>query len=245
MNYPNKFFEIVGLCFALLLSSSLFAQGDKPAVDGVNGKAEILGQSSEGDNGGYLLGSLSIPLGHSFGLQLDGAYGRVDGHKYEGLGAHVFYRDPDEYLVGALAYSVDHRGIDVDRYGVEFERYIDNWTYGGHVGVQKGDMPDDHFYGAFATYYPHDDLAIEIGIDGHDDNKNLNVGADWQFQSNWALTAQGSAGDDDESVLLGVRYYFGKDKSLKRRMREDDPDNPLIKPSGFIEPEETPVVHVF
>ncbi|MDD5237157.1 MAG: hypothetical protein PHU91_05805, partial [Candidatus Omnitrophica bacterium] len=64
------------------------------------------------------------------------------------------------------------------------------------------------------------------------------------------LFVRGSWGENDyHSVMAGVKYYFGKGKTLKQKHREDDPENMAL--SGLVlgsqggggftnSPEETP-----
>ena len=50
---------------------------------------------------------------------------------------------------------------------------------------------------------------------------------EWQPEaSNFTLFADATFGDNSHnSVFGGIRYYFGTQKTLVRRHREDDPEN--------------------
>ena len=80
-----------------------------PAVDGFNAKADVffganrdrtfLGRQNEGAGG--VSGSVSLPIGHSYGLQVDALLGGRDGDFAGGGAAHLFWRRPDQGLIGA------------------------------------------------------------------------------------------------------------------------------------------------
>lgn len=168
----------------------LFTQA-KPAVDGVNGKAEFFGGASQAyaSNGGSLpylasslpynssnstawygtaggAGTISIPVGHSFGIQLDGVSALYE-NAYTGGGAgHFFWRDPDKGLLGAYGsglYSALTGGRGVWQAAGEAEAYLHRFTIGGLVGVQ-GYTNNSHntFYNALQT--PNIALAYGSGF---------------------------------------------------------------------------------
>jgi hypothetical protein len=181
--------------------------GTKPAVDGVNGKLTVYGGAGQGNSiniagiaglspaqsstvwkgAGGAIGTISVPIGHSFGAQVDlgsGAFGnRPLGHAT----GHLFWRDPDKGLIGAYGSGLLY-GNNVGR-GVwtaagEFESYLGKFTGRAILGVQgassytAGLSPFEVYsYGgrsAFtqpdyftdivsATFYPIDDLALSVG----------------------------------------------------------------------------------
>lgn len=212
-----------------------------PAVDGVNAKLsfehDIDGSDSLGGTG-----SITIPLGRSFGLQLDGG---AANHKNELIGdasgyrgaAHLFWRDPSKGMLGLFG---DYIRIDLlDGFnfyagGVEGAVYFERWTLHGIVGLADGDLVDSSFFDrARLTYYPLDNLSIHIGhAYAHDEHRML-FGSEWGFVGQagaaTSLFLQGDLDEDgDTSMLAGFRLYLGQhDKSLIRRHREDDPPDAL------------------
>ncbi len=52
---------------------------DGPAVSGFNTKFSAEGGEYDDEGAGLAQGSLTTPLGHAFGFQLDGALGTIDG----------------------------------------------------------------------------------------------------------------------------------------------------------------------
>ncbi|MES9906482.1 MAG: hypothetical protein ABW168_27850 [Sedimenticola sp.] len=217
---------LTGAVLALGLAGTVQAEG--PAVDGFNGKLEVDGGTVGGDGAGFIAGSVTAPLGERFGLQLDGAVGEVDNNDANGLAAHLFYRDPERYMVGLTATTVRYRSQDVDRLGIEGELYRDQWTVGAALGEQSGDLGTDAYYGLDLKYYPNQDFALNASIDGYDNDQMLSLGAEWQAKPGWSVLVAGGTGDGDDYVMVGVRLYLGKNKTLMGRHRQDDPENPLL-----------------
>lgn len=176
-----------------------------PAVDGINAKFEAFGglaqRLSQDPNAPFFtrnqwrpavggLGSVAFPLGHRFGLQLDGMAASVAGGFAAGVGGHAFWRDPSRALLGVYAgatYLSRAGGIVVGRVGPEAEIYLGRVTLLGVAGVEFGSNKAATFgypwftpAGAFLTlnqnavktrffdsaaiaFYPIDDLKLSIG----------------------------------------------------------------------------------
>ncbi len=184
-----------------------FAQ-TKPAVDGVNGKIEVYGGAGQNNsvnissfpglaptadsktvwNGiGGAAGTITVPIGHSFGAQLDLGSGAFGNNPFGAAGGHLFWRDPDKGLVGAYGDGLllgGKVGNGVWTAAGEFEAYLGKFTGSAIIGVQgvnyttAGLNPFEVYaYGgrsAFtvpnyftdiieAKFYPIDDLAISVG----------------------------------------------------------------------------------
>lgn len=181
--------------------------GTKPAVDGVNGKLTVYGGAGQGNSiniagipglspaqsstvwkgAGGAIGTISVPLGHSFGAQLDLGSGAFGNRPLGDATGHLFWRDPEKGLIGAYGSGLLY-GNNVGR-GVwtaagEFEAYLGKFTGRAILGVQgtsyyrAGLNPfETYSYGgpsAFAspdyftdivsaTFYPIDDLALSVG----------------------------------------------------------------------------------
>lgn len=184
-----------------------------------------------------------MPIGHSFGLQVDGAFGRYDGAgdaSGYGVGAHLFWRNPDVALVGL--YGDYQRVSDFDattwRLGVEGELYLDRISLEGFVGGERVEVAtgdETYFSGeALAALYITDDFRIHAGAGHRFDELYGMIGAEAMLpfaSNNVALFTDGTFSDDATSVRAGVRVYFGEaGKSLKARHREDDPRIRLLDP---------------
>lgn len=181
--------------------------GTKPAVDGVNGKLEVYGgagqansvtigaiqglspvQSSNIWNGaGGAMGTISVPIGHSFGAQLDLGSGSFGNHPQGEGSGHLFWRDPEKGLIGVYGSGLflnSQVGHGAWTAAGEFESYLGRFTGRAIFGVQgassyAGNLSFYQFqaYGgpsAFnqanyfhdfveATFYPIDDLALSVG----------------------------------------------------------------------------------
>lgn len=252
-----------------------FAQ-KKPAVDGLNGKLDIFGGAGQSNalsinsiealspyatnssgkwNGiGGAVGTVTVPLGHNFGAQIDLGSGAF-GNRANGSGAgHLFWRDPDYGLVGVYGsgiYSTRGGGRTQWNAAAELERYIGPITGKALLGAQgfaynssynssaypglpwNPNQPDRFFDKVSLSYYPIDDLALTIGHIYTRNTNGIHGEVEYilpQFRGGEiapAVYVQGNYGwNNSSNIMAGLRIYFGNhDKSLIRRHREDDPAN--------------------
>lgn len=219
---------------ALIAASTENAEG--PAVSETNGKFSVeggaVGSGSNGASGlGIAQGSFTTPLGHSFGLQLDGvvtsAYSNVSGAGY----AQFFWRDPQFGLLGAFASVGGGRGNTVSWCGAESEYFVGAVTLGAHGGYQVV-YNYAAMNGGFAmgrlTYYPISDLALTGGGGVIVNNGLGRATLEYQPELNGYRSLSFFVNGSPESnaayaVIAGFRFYFGPEKTLIRRHREDDP----------------------
>lgn len=217
-----------------------------PAVDGVNAAFSLFGGG--GDPGGIIggTGSVALPLGYSYGAQVDGAIIGLDGDLYLALSKHLFWRDPSKGLVGLFG-TYEHYdalgGTNVGRVAAEGEAYLGRFTLRGVLGVEFGDggrtvtsttiseydIKTRLFDMIDVVYYPTDNFNIFAGHRYVGGNHALALGGEYMFQSGGGMAfsafAEGRIGEDDASVWGGVKVRFGNsDKSMIRRDREDDPN---------------------
>lgn len=230
----------LGTLFACAIASGAIA-GDAPAVTKLNGKAAIAGTYGEQDNkdgefGGLFLGSVTAPVAHEFGFQADTVLGTRDGNEIAGIGGHLFWRDPTTGLVGLTGSYVSLNNSNatpdqsVSRFGGEGEIYLGQFTIAVTSGYQRGFHVDSGFYGSATGYwYANDDLRFSLGAT-NDPVLNTAAIAGIEFQprtaslSGLTFFADATAGDNNYTTgQIGVRFYFGDDKSLKLRNRNDDP----------------------
>lgn len=247
----NKFLSSTFLASAVMLSKATFAadlyiEGTPveptvlPAVSGINGKVAVQGGGFDEEGFGLITGSLSLPLGDPFGVQIDGMVGVRDGDFVGGGGGHLFWRNPATGLLGVYGAYTHREDIDgsVARLGVEGEYYWDNWTAKALVGVEFVDTDnpllaaDDESFFALSdiSYYANENLQLSVGHRYISERNALALGIEYQleqsmFASGVSLFAEARIGENDyQAAWGGVRFYFGEDKSLMRRHREDDPD---------------------
>ncbi len=187
---------------------STITSGTKPAVDGVNGKLEVYGGAGQNNsvsissfpglapqansntvwNGiGGATGTISVPIGHSFGAQLDLGSGAFGNRPLGAAGGHLFWRNPDKGLIGAYGDGVllgGKVGGGVWTAAGEFETYLGKFTGSAIIGVQGANyttaglnpfevyayggrsaltVPDYFTDIVEAKFYPIDDLAISVG----------------------------------------------------------------------------------
>ncbi|MFM8858691.1 MAG: hypothetical protein ACKOEW_01065 [Methylocystis sp.] len=128
-----------------------------------------------------------MPIGHSFGAQVDLGAGAYGNSALGGAAGHLFWRDPDKGLVGVYGNGL-LRGSKVST-GIwtaagEFEGYFGKFTTSAVLGVQGLNAstagmnqwealalggPDTFKVPNYFTdivsvkYYPIDDLALSVG----------------------------------------------------------------------------------
>ncbi len=216
--------------------SQIQAQTTAAAVSGLNGKVSVeggtIGTSAQQSATAITQGSITVPLGHSFGLQVDGAASTAFNSFFGSGGAHLFWRDPAIGLVGPIAGFGGGAGTLSGLYGGEADLYAGLFTVGLRAGYMSSTSAfgglNGGFYLGTLTLYPVPDLALSI--EGGQ-LAGLAVGqARIEYQPdllagrNISFYVSGIAGDFGVyRATAGVRFYLGSDKPLIRRHREDDP----------------------
>ncbi len=201
----------------------------QPGYDPANFFVRAQGLNSF-DSAFKVRGAVSVPLAHSFGLQLDGVIGQIASKTYGHGAGHLFWRDPAIGLLGGYTSWTVWDSIDSYRSGVEGEYYAGRFTASGVLGYEWGDVDNGVFSIEDLSFYANDDFKLSVGHRfskeiGH----SLALGAEYQFLKTrnvgYAAFVDGRIGENDyQSIFAGIRLYFGQDKSLIRRHREDDPD---------------------
>lgn len=217
----------------------------RPAVDGINGAFELFGGG--GDPGGIFgaSGKVTIPVGTSFGTQIDATFASLDGDAFVSVADHLFWRDPAKGLVGiygAYAHYSALDGVNAGRIAVEAEAYLDRFTLRGIAGVEFGDkgtvttatsisefdMKTRFVDMVDLVYYPTDDLSLFVGHRYTGGKNALALGGEFAFlntgPTSFSAFAEARIGEDDTAAWAGIKIRFGNStKSLIRRDREDDP----------------------
>jgi hypothetical protein len=209
-----------------------------PAVSELNAKFAIGGGAFEDFGAGFVEGSISFPVTHQTGFQLDGLAGLGDDGGLFGAGAHLFWRDPSVGLLGVYGAltSVDVNNNDYTHFagGLEAAVYFGQFSLETIVGLEGGDDVEDGLFTITnLAYYPADDLRLYAGVRYIQEDLTGAFGAEYQFNPNGArhalgVFAEGRFGDDNAEIWGGLRVYFGRPNSLISRHREDDPNNPSL-----------------
>ena len=245
--------ELHSLAYAadLYTKVPLEAQKDQlllPAVDGINGKAEVLGGSLAGKSVYATRGAVAIPVGNQFGLQLDGALGSYDSRGFGAAAAHGFWRDPSRGLLGLYgSYTSWDQvgGLRLGQFGVEGAAYLGRWTVEGIAGVESGNNQTVNFGPVIQTwniktrffdkvdvaYYVNDNWRVSAGHRYLGGNNAAAFGTEYAFNPGWrsglgmSLFAEARVGENDyRGIWGGLKFYFGqRDKTLIQRHRQDDP----------------------
>jgi len=228
------------------------AQQPGPAVSGVNAKIDARGGFMKTEGGGidgaagFAGGALTAPIGQQFGVQLDAAAGSADGRFYWGAGAHLFWRDPTIGLLGIYGQHGEVKNASASRLGVEGDAYFGRFTLGGNVAYQWGnnsnriEVDDGIVAGVNLKFYITDNFMLRAG-GGIEAGSGFGRGG-FEFQPGFAalpgLSVFADAGGGSNSsvyALAGIRYYFGDNKTLIRRHREDDPDTVTLTEMNVFE----------
>lgn len=91
-------------------------------------------------------------------------------------------------------------------------------------------MPKADYGSLNLTWYANDNLALDVGASKADKFDRQHLGVEYQTHvKGLALFADAAQGDNGyDHVMGGLTYYFGGNKTLKQRHREDDPKNLLL-----------------
>lgn len=246
------------------------------AVDGLNAKLSGFGGWIDNDRGnpfavpGFAIqrsnssqaifggmGSVSIPLGQRFGLQIDGLASSARGAFAGGGAAHLFTRDPAVGLLGLYGSGFRNNafnGFNRTKAGVEGELYFGRITLSGVAGWEQTRSSGTRFLGVFGgqnlfsvgattnrffnsadvSFYPVDNWRVSVGHRFVGGRHQAAIGTEYLFPLGGGTAAaafvEGRIGGRDNSAIFGgLTVYFGqKDKTLIRRHREDDPPNRLL-----------------
>ena len=218
-----------------LWADSSESSGSKPAVSKLNAKVGGAYADFDSASTGYGTASVTLPLGHRFGLSVDGLGGSYDSDSLWGAGGSLFWRNPDKGLLGIIGSNVKVGSNNAYRGGATGELYLGNFSILSDVGYLNGETINA---GAFADlqlrWYALKNLAVSAGCAYANNVTAGLVGMEYMFDKvlpGVALFVDGSwGGDGYHSVMGGARYYFGgTGKTLKEKHREDDPPNNALQ----------------
>jgi len=200
-------------------------------------------------DGAFLEASLALPVGDSLGVQIDGFLhdrdtdGPVSRKQIYGLGGHVFSRDPDTGLFGIYAGFVEQEDafLTSQSIALEAEFYLDNMSLEFLAGADVLEIDDglfstsatETFFAgeAVAAFYPNENLRLYGGVAHNFEETRALAGVEWQVSDDLqapTLFAKAELGEDFTSVAAGISFFFwGDNKSLIRRHREDGVQNRL------------------
>ncbi|MFO1124071.1 MAG: hypothetical protein U1E25_01475 [Methylocystis sp.] len=232
----------------------------KRAVDGVNGKLEGFGGGSDWLGFARLnnvsaggMGSITAPLGDSFGFQIDTLAAGHRGFFVAAGAGHAFWREPSIGLLGTYGSIANDKRLDDTRFrlGAEGAYYYGPFSLGSVAGYEES---SGHFFtplgygpgilayqwqprrGRFfdmvdLSVYPTYNVKISVGhryVGGRHAAALSGEALVWNLgNSAIAGFVESRVGEDDyKAVWGGIRIYLGQsDKTLIARHREDDPPN--------------------
>ncbi len=220
---------------ALLCAISAATAQQLPAVSAVNGKFEFDAGALSLPSPAFMgraAGTLTVPLGDRFGLQLDASIASSPGFT-SSAALHGFTRDPQSYLVGGTLGIIRTPGATVVALGPEAELYFDRWTLEAWAGLSyarpaAGPARIAPLVMANLGYYLDDNTRLTVGLSEFDDYGTLQLGGEHllqEFDLPLSVTGETRIGQDGAwRVTFGLRGYLApENKPLIRRHREDDP----------------------
>lgn len=241
--------------FALGASSQSMAIAEEttgPAVESVNGKISLgythANDSNQG-SGGFAVGSLSFPIAHSFGAQIDIGTDGLDTSGGQlsdtrGAGLHLFMRDPSTYLIGVYGHilNVDTTAgtIRNTRVGIEGEYYLSDYTIQGFIGQDRvsgvGAKTDFDSIDLSVSRFFGDNTLVSIGAERSFGNTDGSVGVEYLTTiagTEASVFGNASFGDSGTQLTVGTSIYFGSGgMSLKDVQRRNDPPSRLTSAAG-------------
>lgn len=224
------------IILALLCTLSFLSANS--AVSELNGKVSASYGSEDSQDQSTVSGSVAGPLGDALGYQFDALYSSGEDLEQYGVGGHLFYRN-EQGLIGLSAGGFTGDSFEAYELSIEMEYYLRWLTLGLRTGwasidYDAGLIPafietktDEAYAHVYATAYPLDDLAVTLSAEHRYDINYATLEVEYELPTNGlSLFVSGSTGENDyEQVNVGVRYYFGGEKTLKERHRLDDPRN--------------------
>ena len=184
----------------------------------------------DGNEANLLAGSFTSPLTSNLGVQGDVLAGKINSKTTKGLGVHLFWRDSEKGLLGLTTSRTKYDSSKLNGTGLEGEYYFKKTTIAGEFGRQTGNIENSNYSRLNLAYYPISNLALSVGGTRENNNNKSNIDIEYQIKiTGLSVFANASTGDNSyDHVIGGIRYYFGKQKSLIERHRKDDPLNLLF-----------------
>lgn len=205
------------------------------AVSEPNGKIDSSYGNLNSSDGWISEGAASFPIAESLGFQFDALYADVEDVDFTGIGGHFFWRDYKEGLLGFAFGGLFGDEVDSFEFSIEGEYYLDWLTIGAKAGYAAIEYEDEVpfietdengvFGLLYATFYPTEDLSLTFGAENRFNNNSARFDAEYELPiDGLSIFSRATVADNDyDHLLFGIRYYFGGDKSLKKRHRHDDP----------------------
>lgn len=182
-------------------------------------------------------GGFTMPITYRFGIQSDAYDGAFSDENLFMINGYIFWRNP---CIATAAFHYRYANIDhvyANLYGLHGEGYFYNFTgvlEGGsiHTNTRGG----NGYFEAIVAWYANPNWRFDIGYLNVAGRQSGQLGSEYQlgfFPSIPGIAAYGAVGGGDHNLYygyLGLKVYFGCDKSLLQRHREDtlDPSYDLL-----------------
>jgi hypothetical protein len=214
------------------LGMSSAANASLPAVSDTNGwlgvsAGDFHNNRQSGFGGGVEVG-IAQPLGQYLGAQGRGYFGSVSHDTLVSVDGYIFWRNPAQGLIGPHVMYTESDNIYETLYGMHGEAYVNNLTVVVEGGEDHQNTRKWSGYGeAIVHWYIKPNWKVDTGYLHLDKDNVGQVGTEYQLGLSslpgLSIFADAGAGSDSLGYgFIGLRYYFGDDKPLMRRHREDN-----------------------
>ena len=141
---------------------------------------------------------------------MDAGFGDLAGAEAGGVAAHLFARDPEEYLLGAYASYSAIDGNDILRFGAEAQLYLDSVSVEALAGYEDADDTGTGFFTATnLAFYPTEDFRLSLGYEHFLDIDAATAGIEWQVGGLGlpaSIFAHGAIGDNDYATVSAALH---------------------------------------
>ncbi len=209
-------FALIAFLACLPLHTAIAEAGaGQPAVKHLQVKFEPLSGSVDGYAFQAVEGSVTFPLSHRWGMQIDAMAGDADNpvrdFDISGIGLHVFWRDPSKAMIDFNLSTTQTGIIDYSRFEVLVDYYWSKRTVSVSAGFQFGDIKDAGLGSLQWREYLTDNLTFDFNAAAVDSQVVYGGGFDFntplQGLHLFAMSLAGNNGFD--ATLAGLRLYFG------------------------------------
>ncbi|WP_317932036.1 hypothetical protein [Halioxenophilus sp. WMMB6] len=218
------------------LVTAVSASAVEPAVDAINGKLTLHTGHSETS---AMEATLTAPVTDSLGIQVDLVSGNHEAGNLSAAAGHLFWRNPENAMVGVIGswHAIDD--FKNYRLGVEAEKFFTNFTAHAIAGYERSEIDtsgysvadEDPYLKLKGSWYANENLALYAKLNHHHDSSpSETIGFEWQpgYQDfiGFSLYAELDHHDDaGYRGMFGIRFYLDAGKSLIKRHRSADPDS--------------------
>ncbi|KPJ91276.1 MAG: hypothetical protein AMJ55_12100 [Gammaproteobacteria bacterium SG8_15] len=205
------------LIFCGVISTCNAATGEGMALSG-----EVLGGQQEDVDVTSIYGTFTTPVQYPLALHLEAVSDDASGDSLQGIGAHVYFRDPDWGLLGftAMDVSVDLmetdelpaiENLDINTYGLEAEAHFASLVLalqGGRIESDELEFEKDQYTNVELHWFAGKKWHLVAGSHRFAGETTNLVETDYThfINSHYISAYLGGTWDAFDNVYLGVEF---------------------------------------